>query len=140
MEVQSVNAMEELSDNIAEEEFQIYESPEDESQQGAQAENDSLLEEDSQEDIQGRQVAEALLMDTNDLGSLRSFQSQIINLKHGPEAGNQLLLLIKTILKTLTEKTSRLSSVAKDETMFKLLSDEQRQQVVDKWFAAATTD
>lgn len=42
--------------------------------------------------------------------------------------------------KTLTEKTSRLSSVAKDETMFKLLSDEQRQQVVDKWFAAATTD
>ena len=91
MEVQSVNAMEELSDNIAEEEFQIYESPEDESQQGAQAENDSFLEEDCQEDIQGRQVAEALLMDTNDLGSLRSFLSQIINLKHGPEAGNQLL-------------------------------------------------
>ena len=43
MEVQSDNAMEELSDNIAEEEFQIYESPKDESQQGAQVANDSYL-------------------------------------------------------------------------------------------------
>ena len=131
MEVQFDNAMEEL---IAEEELQIYESPEDESQPGAQAANDSFLEEDSQEDIQGRQGAEASLVDTNDLGSLRLFLSQIINLKHGPEAGNQLLLLIETIPKVnsvlgRTNATTRIIKMLKEDNVL----PEGFPQTMNKW-------
>ena len=103
------------SENTVEEQSLIYGTPGDESQQSTQAANDLFPEEDCNEDFHEQQGAEALVVDTNDLGSLRLFLSQIIKLAHGPEAGKQLLLLIETLPKInsvlgKTNATTRLIS------------------------------
>jgi hypothetical protein len=53
--------------------------------------DEELLEEEFPEELLGQQVAEALLVDTTDIGSLRLFLGQLINIVHGPEAGQQLM-------------------------------------------------
>ena len=96
--------------------------------------DEELLEEDNPEELLGQQVAEALLVDTTDIGSLRLFLGQLINIVHGPEAGQQLMILIEKLPKIngllgRTNATTRLIKMLKEDKHL----DEDFPQSMGKW-------